>query len=264
MGGGAASAAATGAQATGARMESVAAPLGEEWEIPPPPALLEASGFGLEVQVAGMDPKAKTHWCKEFTLKAKKAGKEVVSKKIRLPICVRVHGAPEDTPVILCYISYYAGGRKNQMKCLEVDLEQNWRWITYKALRMFKSIGGDEVPAFVNEWMADWEGDTTRRYGRGLKKEEVQESSSDDDGTPLAQQPKKRKATASPSGTKKGKTPKPQAEEGIKLSSTSVEAVAAAVANQISEDMGQGVLDSIQGAIVGQSTSAVAGALKEA
>ena len=112
--------------------------------------------------------------------------------------------------------------------------------------------------------MADWEGDTTRRYGRGLKKEEVQVSSSDDDGTPLAQQPKKRKATASPSGTKKGKTPKPQAEEGIKLSSTSVEAVAAAVANQISEDMGQGVLDSIQGAIVGQSTSAVAGALKEA
>ena len=264
MGGGAASAAATGAQATGARMESVAAPLGEEWEIPPPPALLEASGFGSEVQVAGMDPKAKTHWCKEFTLKAKQAGKEVVSKKIRLPICVRVHGAPEDTPVILCYISYYEGGRKNQMKCLEVDLEQNWRWITYKALRMFKSIGGDEVPAFVNEWMADWEGDTTRRYGRGLKKEEVQVSSSDDDGTPLAQQPKKRKATASPSGTKKGKTPKPQAEEGIKLSSTSVEAVAAAVANQISEDMGQGVLDSIQGAIVGQSTSAVAGALKEA
>ena len=206
MGGGAASAAATGAQATGARMESVAAPLGEEWEIPPPPALLEASGFGSEVQVAGMDPKAKTHWCKEFTLKAKQAGKEVVSKKIRLPICVRVHGAPEDTPVILCYISYYEGGRKNQMKCLEVDLEQNWRWITYKALRMFKSIGGDEVPAFVNESMADWEGDTTRRYGRGLKKEEV----------------------------------------------------------QISEDMGQGVLDSIQGAIVGQSTSAVAGALKEA
>ena len=264
VGGGAASAAATGAQATGARMESVAAPLGEEWEIPPPPALLEASGFGSEVQVAGMDPKAKTHWCKEFTLKAKQAGKEVVSKKIRLPICVRVHGAPEDTPVILCYISYYEGGRKNQMKCLEVDLEQNWRWIMYKALRMFKSIGGDEVPAFVNEWMADWEGDTTRRYGRGLKKEEVQVSSSDDDGTPLAQQPKKRKATASPSGTKKGKTPKPQAEEGIKLSSTSVEAVAAAVANQISEDMGQGVLDSIQGAIVGQSTSAVAGALKEA
>ena len=82
MGGGAASAAATGAQATGARMESVAAPLGEEWEIPPPPALLEASGFGSEVQVAGMDPKAKTHWCKEFTLKAKQAGKEVVSKKI--------------------------------------------------------------------------------------------------------------------------------------------------------------------------------------
>ena len=75
--------------------------------------------------MARMDPKSKTHWCRGFTLKAKQAGKEVVSKKIRLPTCVRVHGVPEDSPVILCYISYYEGGRKTQMKCLEADLEQN-------------------------------------------------------------------------------------------------------------------------------------------
>ena len=40
--------------------------------------------------------------------------------------------------------------------------------------------------------------------------------------------------------------------------------VASAVANELFEDMGQGSLDSIQGAILGQSTTAVAGALKEA
>ena len=48
------------------------------------------------------------------------------------------------------------------------------------------------------------------------------------------------------------------------LSSESVELVASAVANQISEDMRQGILESIQGAIVGKSASAVAGALKVA
>ena len=47
------------------------------------------------------------------------------------------------------------------------------------------------------------------------------------------------------------------------LSSESVELVASAVANHRSEDMGQGILDSIQGAIVGQSTTVVAGALKD-
>ena len=48
------------------------------------------------------------------------------------------------------------------------------------------------------------------------------------------------------------------------LSSESVELVASAVSNQISEDMGQGILDIIQQAIVGQSASAVARGLKDA
>ena len=250
-----------------ARLESVESLLGGEWEIPPPPALLEPCAFGSEVTVAGMDPKSKTQWCREFTHKAKQATKEVVSKKIRLPTCVRVHGAPEESPIILCYISYYEAGRKTQMKCLELDVEPKWRWVTFKALRVFKTVGFDEVPEFVYKWMGDWEGSTTKRYGRGLKKEEVQGSSSEEESTPVAQG-KKRKTTASPSGTKKSKVAKatkPQtASEGLMLSSESVELVASAVANQISEVMGQGILDSIQGAIVGQSASAVAGALKNA
>ena len=169
-----------------ARLESVESLLGGEWEIPSAPALQEACGFGSEVTVAGMDPKSKTHWCREFTLKAKQAGKEVVSKKIRLRTCVRVHGVPEDSPVILCYILYYEGGGKTQMKCLELDFKQNWRWVTYKALRMFRTVGRDEVPEFVYKWMGDWEGSTTKRYGRGLKKEEVQVSSSnEEESTPL-------------------------------------------------------------------------------
>ena len=66
-----------------------------------------------------------------------------------------------------------------------------------------------------------------RAHGRGLKKEEVKVSSSDEEeSTPLVQG-KKRKTTASPSGTerkrKAAKAAKPQAaEEGLMLSSESV------------------------------------------
>ena len=132
----------------------------------PAPALLEACAFGLEVTVAGMDPKSQAHLCREFILTAKQAGKEVVSKKIRLPTCVRVHLVPEDSPVLLCYISYHEGGTKTRMKCLEVDLEQNWRSVTYKALRMFRTVGGVEVPEFIYKLMGDGKGGTTKGYGR--------------------------------------------------------------------------------------------------
>ena len=140
------------------------------------------------------------------------------------------------------------------MKCLEVDMEQNWRWVTFKALRMLESVRGDEVPEFIYSWMGDWEGSTTKRYGRRLKKEEVRCPLERRRAPPLAPG-KKRKTTASPTGTKKSKaakTAKPQAAEaGLMPGSESVELVASALANQISEDMGQGILDSIHGAIVG-------------
>ena len=92
-------------------------------------------------------------------------------------------------------------------------------------------------------------------------------SSSEEKSTPL-QQGKKKKTTASPGGTKKSKAAKiakPQAaEERLMLSSKSVEVVAFAVANQISEHMGQGIPDSIQEPILAQLPSAVVGALKDA
>ena len=92
-------------------------------------------------------------------------------------------------------------------------------------------------------------------------------SAEQEEPTPLTQD-KKRKTTASPIGTeesKAAKAAKPQAaEEGLMVSSGSVELVASAVANQLSENMGQDIVDSIHGANVGHSTTVVAGALKEA
>ena len=96
--------------------ESFAA-VGEEWFLPGPPALFEAAGFGLEVTLPGQAPTTKTHWCRSFKLKVRQGGAETV-KAFPLPVVCSLwtSDAKPDFGVVVCYASYYEGGRKNQFK----------------------------------------------------------------------------------------------------------------------------------------------------
>ena len=53
---------------------------------------------------------------------------------------------------VLCYASYYEGGRKNPFKCL-IPTEDSFRWVTHHALRNFCAFRGDDLPAHVEDWM---------------------------------------------------------------------------------------------------------------
>ena len=59
--------------------------VGEEWFLPGPPAVFEATGFGNEVTLPGQAPTPKTHWCRSFKLKVRKGGVETV-KAFTLPV----------------------------------------------------------------------------------------------------------------------------------------------------------------------------------
>ena len=48
--------------------------VGEEWFLPRPPAVFEATGFGNEVTLPGQAPTTKTHWCRSFKLKVPRGG----------------------------------------------------------------------------------------------------------------------------------------------------------------------------------------------
>ena len=89
--------------------------LGEEWFLPGPPALFEAAGFGNEVTLPGQAPTTKTHWLRSFKLKVRPGRAETV-KAFTLPVVCSLWTSDAKTNfgvAVLCYASYYEGGRKN-------------------------------------------------------------------------------------------------------------------------------------------------------
>ena len=180
---------------------------------------------------------------------------------------------------VLCYVSYYEGGRKNQFKCL-IPTEDSFRWVTHHALRNFRAFGGDDLPAYVEDWMKEWETSSAPRYGRGITKQEVNvdADSSDSDATPFAQRKRGQPSDLKGKGPKK---PKPERKKGgtpaagrqqaaaagsvpgsagpVTLSATSVHNIVGA----LTEDFASGVLANVKDAVTSQATSVVAGALRE-
>ena len=117
--------------------------VGEEWFLPGLPAVFEATGFGIEVTLPGQAATTKTHWCRSFRLKVRQGGVETV-RAFTLPVVCSLWTSDEKTDfgvAVLCYVSYYEGGRKNQFKCL-IPTEDSFRWVTHHALRKFALLGG--------------------------------------------------------------------------------------------------------------------------
>ena len=52
--------------------------VGEEWFLPGPPTVFEATGFGNEVTLPEQAPSTTTHWCRSFKLKVRQGGVETV------------------------------------------------------------------------------------------------------------------------------------------------------------------------------------------
>ena len=172
---------------------------------------------------------------------------------------------------VLCYASYYEGGRKNQFKCL-IPTEDSFGCVTHHALRNFRAFWGDDLPAYVEDWMKEWETSTAPRYGRGITKQEVDVDgdSSDSDATPLAQSKRGQPSDLKGKGPKK---PKPEGKKGgtpaagsvpgsagpVTLSATSVQNIVRA----LTEDFASGVLATVKDAVTSQATSVVAAALRE-
>ena len=154
-----------------------------------------------------MHPLTVGHPNRSFKLKVRQGGAETV-KAFTLPVVCSLWTSDAKTGfgvAVLCYASYYEGGRKNQFKCL-IPTEDIFRWVTHHALRNFRAFGGDDLPAYVEDWMKEWETSSAPRYGRGIAKQEVDvdADSSDSDATPLAQRKR-----GQPSDFK-GKGPKKQ------------------------------------------------------
>ena len=136
---------------------------------------------------------------------------------------------------------HFVRGRKNQFKCL-IPTEDSFCWVTHHALCNFRAFGGDDLPAYVRDWIKEWETSSAPRYGRGITKQEVDvdADSSHSDATPLAQrkcgQPSDLKGKgpkkAKPKG-KKGGTPAASSVPGsagpVTLSATSVQNIVGAL-----------------------------------
>ena len=254
--------------------------VGEEWFLPGPPAVFEATGFGNEVSLTGQAPSKTTHWCWSFNLKVRQEGVETV-KAFTLPVVCSLWTSDEKTDfgvAVLCYVSYYEGGRKNQFKCL-IPTGDSFRWVTHHALRNSPTFGGDDLPAYVEDWMKEWETSSAPIYGRGITKQEVNvEESSDSDATPLAQRKLGQPSDLKGEGPKK---PKPEGKKGgtpaagrqqaaaagsvpgsdgpVTLSATSVHNIVGA----LSEDFASGVLASVKNAVTFEAASVLAAALRE-
>ena len=167
---------------------------------------------------------------------------------------------------VLCYVSYYEGGRKNQVEC-SIPTEN-----AHHALRNFRAFGGDDFPAYVEDWMKESETSCAPRYGCGITKQEVDVDveSSDSDPTCLAQRKHGQPGDLKGKGPKK---PKLEAKKGanpavgsvlgsagpVTLNAASVQNIVGA----LTEDFPSGVLPNVKDAVTSKATSVVAAALRE-
>ena len=198
-----------------------------------------------------------------------------------LPVVCSLWTSDEKTDfgvAVLCHVSYYEGGRKNQFKCL-IPTEDSFQWVTHHALRIFRAFGGDDLPAYVEGWMKEWDTSSAPRSGHGITKQEVNvDESSDSDATPLAQRkrvqptdlkckgPRKPKPEGKNRGTPAAGRQQAAAAGSVPgsagppaLSATSVHNIVGA----LTEDFASGLLASVKDAVPSQATSVVAAALRQ-
>ena len=142
----------------------------------------------------------------------------------------------------------------------------------HHALRNFRAFGGDDLSAYVENWMKEPETSCVPRYGRWITKQEVDVDveSSDSDTTPLAQRKRgqpselKNKGPKRPQfGAKKGATPAVGSVLGsagpVTLSAASVQNIVGA----LTENIASGLRRNVKDAVTSQTTSIVAAALRE-